>query len=111
MANEWLLLFEIPLVLGIISIATQSGFFVPLPMETVRKILKLAKVKKNDVVYDLGSGDGRVLIAAAKEYGARCVGIEKNFLLHELSKWNVKKHNVSNKVNLIKGVFNKQNLS
>ncbi len=44
--------------------------------EKIRSALKLAKVTKNDTVYDLGSGDGRVLIIAAKEFGARGVGIE-----------------------------------
>ncbi|OFW13004.1 MAG: RNA methyltransferase [Acidobacteria bacterium RIFCSPLOWO2_12_FULL_67_14] len=50
--------------------------FVPTPQEVVDAMLKLAKVGANDVVYDLGSGDGRVPITAAKTYGARGVGID-----------------------------------
>ena len=50
--------------------------FVPTPSDVVDAMLKLAKVTSNDVVYDLGSGDGRVVIAAAKMYGARGVGID-----------------------------------
>lgn len=50
--------------------------FVPTPQEVVDAMLKLAKVTKNDVVYDLGSGDGRIPITAAKVYGARGVGID-----------------------------------
>jgi SAM-dependent methyltransferase len=50
--------------------------FVPTPPEVVDAMLKLAKVTASDVVYDLGSGDGRILIAAAKTYGARGVGID-----------------------------------
>ena len=50
--------------------------FVPTPQEVVDAMLKLAKVTKNDVVYDLGSGDGRIPITAAKMYGARGVGID-----------------------------------
>src|SRR6476619_6875725 len=50
--------------------------FVPTPQEVVEAMLKLAKVTKNDVVYDLGSGDGRIPITAAKTYGARGVGID-----------------------------------
>ena len=50
--------------------------FVPTPSEVVDAMLKLAKVTKNDVVYDLGSGDGRIPITAAKTYGARAVGID-----------------------------------
>lgn len=111
MVNEWLLLLEIPFILGIISVATQSGFFVPLPMETVRKILKLAKIRKNDVVYDLGSGDGRVVITAAKDYGVKAIGVEKNPILHWLAKRNVEKNGVLDKVRLVKGNFFKHRLS
>ena len=50
--------------------------FVPTPPAVVDAMLKLAKVTSSDVVYDLGSGDGRILIAAAKTYGARGVGID-----------------------------------
>jgi SAM-dependent methyltransferase len=46
------------------------------PYATVRAMLELARVTSGDVVYDLGSGDGRIVIAAAREYGARGVGIE-----------------------------------
>ncbi|HEX7226668.1 MAG TPA: SAM-dependent methyltransferase, partial [Candidatus Binatia bacterium] len=49
--------------------------FVPTPIEVIDKMLEMARVQKNDVVYDLGSGDGRVVIRAAKKYGARAVGI------------------------------------
>src|SRR4030095_16232754 len=50
--------------------------FVPTPIEVVDKMLELAEVKKGDVVYDLGSGDGRIVIRAAQKYGVRAVGIE-----------------------------------
>jgi precorrin-6B methylase 2 len=50
--------------------------FVPTTEEAVQAMLKLADVKKTDVVYDLGCGDGRIVIAAAKNYGARGVGID-----------------------------------
>jgi predicted RNA methylase len=50
--------------------------FVPTPQEVVDAMLKLAKVTKNDVVYDLGSGDGRIPITAARVHGARAVGID-----------------------------------
>jgi cyclopropane fatty-acyl-phospholipid synthase-like methyltransferase len=55
--------------------------FVPTPIEVVDKMLELAEVKKGDVVYDLGSGDGRIVIRAAKKYGARAVGIEADSTL------------------------------
>jgi precorrin-6B methylase 2 len=50
--------------------------FVPTPPDVVDAMLKLARVTSSDVVYDLGSGDGRIPIAAAKTYGARGVGID-----------------------------------
>jgi len=52
--------------------------FVPTPIPVVERMLELAKVTPGDVVYDLGSGDGRVVITAAQRYGARGVGIEIN---------------------------------
>jgi len=55
---------------------TPDVIFVPTPQEVVDVMLKLAKVTKNDVVYDLGSGDGRIPITAAKVYGAKSVGID-----------------------------------
>jgi SAM-dependent methyltransferase len=50
--------------------------YVPTTEPAVREMLKLAKVTKNDVLYDLGCGDGRIVITAAKEYGTRGVGID-----------------------------------
>jgi SAM-dependent methyltransferase len=50
--------------------------FVPTPTDVVEAMLKLARVTPSDVVYDLGSGDGRIPIAAAKDYGAHGVGID-----------------------------------
>jgi ribosomal protein L11 methylase PrmA len=50
--------------------------YYPTPPETVAEMLRMAKIKNGDVLYDLGSGDGRIPIAAAKQYGIRAVGIE-----------------------------------
>jgi SAM-dependent methyltransferase len=52
--------------------------YVTSPEDVVEAMLKLANVKKGDIVYDLGCGDGRIVIAAAKEYGTRGVGIDIN---------------------------------
>lgn len=52
--------------------------YVPTPQEVVDKMLDMAKVGKNDVVYDLGCGDGRIVITAARNRGARGVGIDIN---------------------------------
>ena len=50
--------------------------YVPTPQPVVDEMLRLAAVTKNDVIYDLGSGDGRIVITAAKKYGARGVGVD-----------------------------------
>ena len=50
--------------------------FVPTPHDVVERMLQVAKVAPGDVLYDLGSGDGRIPIAAAKKYGIRAVGID-----------------------------------
>src|SRR6187399_2348565 len=58
------------------QLRTPDVIFVPTPQEVVDAMLKLAKVSATDVVYDLGSGDGRIPITAARTYGARGVGID-----------------------------------
>jgi trans-aconitate methyltransferase len=50
--------------------------FVPTPQEVVDEMLRLANVKKGDVLYDLGSGDGRIPVTAAKKFGVRAIGID-----------------------------------
>lgn len=50
--------------------------FVPTPPETVNEMLRLARIRKGDVLYDLGSGDGRIPVAAAQQYGIRAVGLD-----------------------------------
>ena len=52
--------------------------YVPTPPDVVEAMLKVANVKKGDVLYDLGSGDGRIPITAAQKYGVRAVGIDIN---------------------------------
>src|SRR6476469_9839913 len=52
--------------------------YVPTPENVVETMLKLANIKPGDVLYDLGSGDGRIVITAAKKFGIRGVGIDIN---------------------------------
>ena len=60
-----------------IAAAAQSlAPYVPTPQHVVERMLELAQVSSKDVVYDLGCGDGRIVITAAKKYGARGVGID-----------------------------------
>jgi cyclopropane fatty-acyl-phospholipid synthase-like methyltransferase len=72
--------------------------FVPTPIEVVDRMLELAEVKKVDVVYDLGSGDGRIIIRAAKKYGARGVGIEMDQTLVDRARKSAQAEGVSHLV-------------
>jgi precorrin-6B methylase 2 len=65
--------------------------YVPTPQEVVDRILRLAEVKDGDVVYDLGSGDGRIVITAAARYGVKAVGFEIDASLVKTSRDNIKK--------------------
>ena len=60
--------------------------YVPTPQDVVERMLDLAKVSSDDVVYDLGSGDGRIVITAAQKYGAHSVGVEINADLYRQSR-------------------------
>src|SRR5918992_933247 len=73
-------------------------FFLPPAPAVVEAMLKLAKVGPNDVVYDLGSGDGRIPITAVKEFGARGVGIEIDPALVARAKANARDAGVVDKV-------------
>src|SRR6188508_1845389 len=75
--------------------------FVPTPQEVVDAMLKLAKVTANDVIYDLGSGDGRIPITAAKNYGARGIGIDIDPQRIAEANENAKAAGVSDKVTFL----------
>jgi protein-L-isoaspartate O-methyltransferase len=64
------------LVSPAISAQTRLAPFVVTPADVVDRMLRLARVEPADIVYDLGSGDGRIVIAAARSFGARGVGID-----------------------------------
>jgi SAM-dependent methyltransferase len=72
--------------------------YVPTTDEAVQTMLKLADVKKSDIVYDLGCGDGRIVIAAAKKYGARGIGIDINPQRIQEARENAKKAGVEDLV-------------
>lgn len=72
----------------------QLAPFDPTPQEVVERMLTLAAMTKDDVIYDLGSGDGRILIAAAKKYGVRGVGFEIDPGLVKLARENARKQGV-----------------
>ena len=75
--------------------------FVPTPAEVVTAMLKLANVSAKDVVYDLGCGDGMIVTAAAKEFGANAVGIDINPVRVKEANERVAKAGVTDKVKIL----------
>jgi SAM-dependent methyltransferase len=80
-----------------------AGPYVPTPWVIVDAMLKLADIRADDVVYDLGSGDGRLVITAAKRFKARGVGIELQPELIELANAGAKKEDVADRVTFVQG--------
>ena len=77
--------------------------WVPTPQALVERMLEMAKTTPNDYVVDLGSGDGRTVITAAKKYGARAIGIEYNPDMVELSRRNAEKAGVADRAQFVNG--------
>ena len=94
----------LPFVVGLLAtcacrtVPGQDVRYEPTPMAVVRSMLELASVGAQDVVYDLGSGDGRIPITAAKEFGARGVGIEIDPVLVARAQANAREAGVADKV-------------
>lgn len=84
----------------------QSGkdvVWVPTNDPLVTRMLDMAKVNKNDLVYDLGAGDGKIAIAAAKQFGARAIGVEYNPDMARLAQCLVRAEGVADKVKVVQG--------
>ena len=79
--------------------------------KTAQAICKLANISKDDVIYDLGCGDGTVLITAAKEFGAQGVGIEIDPLRFLFASIKVKTYGLSKKITIIKKNFYREDVS
>jgi len=79
--------------------------FVATPEHVARRMLEMAQVGPDDVVYDLGAGDGRILIMAAREFGARAVGIELRKDLYNQIERKIKEYGLDGRVRVIYGSF------
>ena len=77
--------------------------YVPTPEAVVAEMLRVANVSKNDVLYDLGSGDGRIVITAAQKYGARGVGIDLDPIRIKEAEENARAAGVTDKVKFVTG--------
>lgn len=85
--------------------------FITTPKRKIQKALALLDLKEGQIFYDLGAGDGRVLIFAAQKYKTKSKGIEINPLLVKLIRIKIKMAGVQNLVKIEKGNFFKKNLS
>jgi len=74
--------------------------YVPTPQDVVERMLEMAQVKKGDIVYDLGSGDGRIVVTAAKKYGVKAIGFEIDPERIRESQENIKKAGVGHLVEI-----------
>lgn len=90
----------------IIDLIKGKPIYFPLPKNTVRRVFREINLSKNDIVLDLGSGDGRVLIIAVEEFGCRkAYGVEINYFLYLLSKFLIKMKGLEKKIEIIYGDF------
>ncbi len=85
--------------------------FVQTPLEVAKRMLDLSQVRAGEVLYDLGCGDGRLVILAARDIGAKATGIELREDLVERARTEIKRLNLEGKVNVIQGNFFEVNIS
>ncbi|MBI5872283.1 diphthine synthase [archaeon] len=84
--------------------------YVPSSRKAVKKMLEIAKLKPGEILYDLGSGDGRTVIGAARNYNVKAIGIEIDPIRVLLSRFLIKVFGLENRAKIIHGDFFKQNL-
>jgi SAM-dependent methyltransferase len=102
-----------PFLVALLFVSPQTPdiHFVPTPNDVADAMLKLARVTADDVVFDLGSGDGAILIRAAEKFGARGVGIEIDPKLVQDAANRARKRGVADKVRFVQGDLFKADLS
>jgi SAM-dependent methyltransferase len=103
-----ILLAAVAMLVGVVTLVAQTPaparpdvVYIPTPQHVVDAMLALAEVKATDVVYDLGSGDGRIVITAASKYGARGVGIDIDPEMVKKATDNAAQAGVSNRVRFV----------
>ncbi|HUS07932.1 MAG TPA: class I SAM-dependent methyltransferase [Bryobacteraceae bacterium] len=112
------------LLVGVIPCAAQGQFsrhvreysqsmapYVASPQQIVDKMLQAASLKTGDTIYDLGCGDGRVLITAAQKYGVKAVGVELSETLAKSTQERVKRLSLQDQIQIIHGNLMDVNLS
>ncbi|MFW9830482.1 MAG: SAM-dependent methyltransferase [Candidatus Thorarchaeota archaeon] len=106
-----ILLFVAGLILWFLWPTTLGAVWIPMARDTIREMLTMAKVNQQDIVYDLGSGDGRVVLIAAEEFGATAIGIEVDPLRVLWSRRVIRRRNLCKTANIIWGNFFHQDLA
>lgn len=117
--QAWLFLAQLPVVgaLWLPALAQQFGKtenlapYIPSPQVVVDKMLEAARVKPGELLYDLGSGDGRIVITAAQKFSARAVGVELSPELCRAATSRVKSLGLEERVHIIHGNLLKVDLS
>jgi SAM-dependent methyltransferase len=110
----WLNVLSILVFVALISILWTNRVgapWVPTPMSKVHKMLQMAGVGPGDLVYDLGCGDGRTIVTAARRYGAHAVGIEIDPLRYLWCQALITVLGLRDRVRVVYGNFYKQDLS
>ena len=85
--------------------------FVPTPEPVVRRMLRVANVKPGELVYDLGAGDGRILLSAVKDFDARAIGVELHESRYEAIAKRIEREHLGGSAGVIQGDFFNINLS
>lgn len=75
--------------------------YVPSPKDVAERMLQMAKVGKKDVVYDLGAGDGRIVVVAARDFGAHAVGVEIDQKLCKEAQENIERQDLQSKARML----------
>ncbi|MFW9786598.1 MAG: SAM-dependent methyltransferase [Candidatus Thorarchaeota archaeon] len=104
---------ELILIVFVIWIAWSGVIgapWVPTPKKKVRAMLEIAEVGQDDLLYDLGSGDGRIIVMAAMEFGAKSIGIEIDPVRLFWSRFSIRRHGLSEKVKVLRANFFKVSL-
>jgi predicted RNA methylase len=106
-----ILIILVVLAISIVWTSSRGAPWAPTPMSIVHKMLQMAEVGADDIIYDLGCGDGRMIITAARHYRARAVGIELDPLRYLWCQILITFLGLRGRVRIIFGDFFKQDLS